>query len=72
MKRKRFYKVESTSAKLKKQRSDSLYEELVRKKIEFIQFQMDLLKEEAERKERRLQEKHLLEMQILEKEVKNK
>ncbi|KAJ8937738.1 hypothetical protein NQ318_009148 [Aromia moschata] len=61
-KRKRYYKTESTAAKLQKQRSESIYEELARKKLEFLDFQKQLLKEEAERKEQRLAEKHELEV----------
>ncbi|KAF5286059.1 hypothetical protein FQA39_LY16463 [Lamprigera yunnana] len=68
LKCKRLYKRESMHNKLqKKNRSESVYE-LLAKKIEFIDFQMSLLKEEAERRAK----KHELEMEILEVEFKNK
>lgn len=57
---------------MQKQRSGTVYEELARKKMEYIDFQMNLLKDEAERKEKRLAEKHDLEIKILKAELKNK
>ncbi len=44
----------------------------MRKKIEFIDFQMKLMADEAQKKEKRLQEKHELEMSILRAELENK
>lgn len=78
-KRKRFYKSESIPSQIKREKSEDLYQELARKKIQLLDFQMKLLteeaerkEEEAERKEKRLAEKHDLEMKILLAELKNK
>ncbi|CAG9840854.1 unnamed protein product [Diabrotica balteata] len=72
--RKRKLGKQAISSQLQQKRNTnySIHEELAKKKIEYIDFQIALLQKEAEKKEERLAEKHKLEIQILKQELRNK
>lgn len=55
--------------KVQKDSTTSLATDLLKKKLELVQLQIDILKKEHEQKERRLEEKHAAEMRILNEEL---